>query len=169
MSFIGSNEAHGDLVFSSTDRTEKKEKRFQLYPGGYSECQSDRFIDRPSMWCTRYGDVVDLSSYGLLSQRTNEVGTKTKDAGCRLVTFANQKLLENFSLAHRNTMKKLEVACSLESKKQGDQIARSFDIRAGAMLPFEDVDRIRLTNGRQNARGQSNHPMDANTPYSFTC
>ncbi|GFX20054.1 hypothetical protein TNCV_1436141 [Trichonephila clavipes] len=37
-------------------------------------------VDRPSIWCTRYGDVVDLSHDGLLSQNTNGVVTKTEDA-----------------------------------------------------------------------------------------
>ncbi|GFY04424.1 hypothetical protein TNCV_4415121 [Trichonephila clavipes] len=41
----------------------------------------------------RYSKVVDLSRDGLLPQRTNGVGTKTEDAGCKLFTFANQKLL----------------------------------------------------------------------------
>ncbi|GFU20137.1 transposable element Tcb1 transposase [Trichonephila clavipes] len=41
---------------------------------GYSQCQSDRSINRPSIWYTRYGDVVDFSREGLLSQEPMELG-----------------------------------------------------------------------------------------------
>ncbi|GFW55045.1 hypothetical protein TNCV_2786601 [Trichonephila clavipes] len=38
-------------------------------------------IDKPTIWCTRYSNVIDLSRDGLLPQRTKEVVTKTKDEG----------------------------------------------------------------------------------------
>ncbi|GFY24914.1 hypothetical protein TNCV_2691051 [Trichonephila clavipes] len=59
------------------------------YPGGYTQCQSDRLIDRPSIWCTRYGDGVDLSLTGLWSQRANGAGMKMRSAVGRSATFPN--------------------------------------------------------------------------------
>ncbi|GFX69817.1 hypothetical protein TNCV_4391721 [Trichonephila clavipes] len=53
-------------------------------PRGYLQCQSDRMVDRPTMWIMRYGDVEDIGRDGLLSQRSNGVATKTEVAGCRL-------------------------------------------------------------------------------------
>ncbi|GFU76867.1 hypothetical protein TNCV_4520231 [Trichonephila clavipes] len=55
-------------------------------------CQINRSIDKPSIWCTKYSEIVDLSHDDLLSQLTNG-GTWMKDAGRRLATSANQKLL----------------------------------------------------------------------------
>ncbi|GFV59784.1 hypothetical protein TNCV_956831 [Trichonephila clavipes] len=51
------------------------------YPGGYSQCQSDWSIDRPSILVYEDGDVNDLSRDDFLSERTNRVGTKTEDSG----------------------------------------------------------------------------------------
>ncbi|GFV20084.1 transposable element Tcb1 transposase [Trichonephila clavipes] len=62
----------------------------KTYPGGYSQCQSDRSIGRSSMWLMRYGDVVDLSHDDLLSQRTNVVGTGTEDTGCRFLEVSEE-------------------------------------------------------------------------------
>ncbi|GFY05284.1 hypothetical protein TNCV_2207301 [Trichonephila clavipes] len=39
-------------------------RRRVKHPGGYSQCQRDRSIDRPSIWIMRYGDVVDLTRRG---------------------------------------------------------------------------------------------------------
>ncbi|GFW65695.1 hypothetical protein TNCV_891851 [Trichonephila clavipes] len=63
-----------------------------ILPRGYSECQSDKFIDKPSIMCTRLSDAVD-SHDGLLFQGTNGVGTKLEDAGCRSAPLVNQRLL----------------------------------------------------------------------------
>ncbi|GFU65493.1 hypothetical protein TNCV_634161 [Trichonephila clavipes] len=64
----------------------------KTYPGGYSQCESEGFIDRPSVWCTRYGDGVDLRHTGLMYQGTYEVGTKTRSAMGRSAMLANQRL-----------------------------------------------------------------------------
>ncbi|GFW15832.1 hypothetical protein TNCV_1545661 [Trichonephila clavipes] len=54
-------------------------------PGGYSECQSDRSIDRPSIWCARrYGDLVNLSHDDLLSQKNQ--WSWDQDEGCWVQT-----------------------------------------------------------------------------------
>ncbi|GFW54819.1 hypothetical protein TNCV_2654591 [Trichonephila clavipes] len=57
------------------------------------QCQDDRSIDRPSVWCTRYGDELDLSRDGLLSQITNRVRTKMRSTVSRSATLENQRLL----------------------------------------------------------------------------
>ncbi|GFU23187.1 hypothetical protein TNCV_3516181 [Trichonephila clavipes] len=46
------------------------------FHGGYPQCQSDRLIDSPSIWSTRYINWVNLIHSGLLSQRTNRVRKK---------------------------------------------------------------------------------------------
>ncbi|GFV78639.1 hypothetical protein TNCV_1889451 [Trichonephila clavipes] len=63
----------------------------KTYSRGYPQCQSDRLIDRLSTWSTRYGNGLDLGHAGLLSQRTNGVGTKLRSAVCRYPTLTNQK------------------------------------------------------------------------------
>ncbi|GFU79475.1 hypothetical protein TNCV_872441 [Trichonephila clavipes] len=66
---------------------------WQRHPGGYPQCQRDKSIDRPSVWCTRYGNGVDFRPTGLLSPSLNGVGTEVRSAGCRSTTLINQRLL----------------------------------------------------------------------------
>ncbi|GFU60868.1 hypothetical protein TNCV_3372031 [Trichonephila clavipes] len=64
----------------------------KAYPGGYPQCQSDSSIDRPSIWCPRYGNGLNLSHTGLLPQRTNGgVGTRMRSTVYRSATLANQR------------------------------------------------------------------------------
>ncbi|GFX23488.1 hypothetical protein TNCV_3769641 [Trichonephila clavipes] len=58
-------------------------------PGEYPQCQSDGSINRPSIWCTRYGYVVDLSRAGQLFQRTNGFGMKTRST-CVQIRYPRQ-------------------------------------------------------------------------------
>ncbi|GFT37756.1 hypothetical protein TNCV_4128381 [Trichonephila clavipes] len=46
--------------------------------------QSDRSIDRPSIWCTKYDGVVDISSDGILSQEPMELGPRRRMPGADL-------------------------------------------------------------------------------------
>ncbi|GFX66015.1 hypothetical protein TNCV_14361 [Trichonephila clavipes] len=48
----------------------------ETYPVGYSKRGSVKMIYRPTRWYTRHGDVFGFSRPGLLSPRTNGVGTK---------------------------------------------------------------------------------------------
>ncbi|GFV18156.1 hypothetical protein TNCV_169591 [Trichonephila clavipes] len=50
----------------------------KAYPRGYSQCQSDRSIDRPFIWYTRYSDLIDFSHNGLLSQEPMELGPRRR-------------------------------------------------------------------------------------------
>ncbi|GFY35297.1 hypothetical protein TNCV_796531 [Trichonephila clavipes] len=43
------------------------------YKDRYPQCESEKSIYRPSILCTRYGDVVDFSLDGLLSQKPIEL------------------------------------------------------------------------------------------------
>ncbi|GFW05226.1 hypothetical protein TNCV_3357451 [Trichonephila clavipes] len=63
----------------------------RIYLRGYSQCQSDRSIDKTSIWFMRFSDVDDFSRDGLLSQRTDGVVTKTEETKCRCVELANPK------------------------------------------------------------------------------
>ncbi|GFU38451.1 hypothetical protein TNCV_2434031 [Trichonephila clavipes] len=64
------------------------------YPDGYSQCPSCNSIDILPKSFTRYGDVVDPSCNGPLSQRTSGVGNQTENAECKSSILANEKLLE---------------------------------------------------------------------------
>ncbi|GFV27256.1 hypothetical protein TNCV_3459511 [Trichonephila clavipes] len=57
------------------------DERVKTCPRGYSQFQRDRSIDRPSIWCTKYGDVGDISRDGLLSKEPMELGPKRRMSG----------------------------------------------------------------------------------------
>ncbi|GFX73026.1 hypothetical protein TNCV_1704281 [Trichonephila clavipes] len=62
----------------------------KTYPSGYSQCQSDKPIDRPSIWEMRYDDADDFNRYALLSQEPTELGQR-REVPCDIL--ANKRLL----------------------------------------------------------------------------